>query len=132
MRTHETLFKLTSCRRDGYTSKLRPESITKNRLITIVNVILYNIVEEDKLDFDYLESVKVDISKTIGIVQEQVNNGSEHLYRYLLDKKETLLLIDQFTRDFDSLNKRQLIRFFRFVKPYISEELSNRLKWYSI
>ena len=132
MRTHETLFKLTSYRKDGWNFKLKPDSLSKNRLITIVNVILYNIVEEDKLDFDYLESTKVEINKEISIVEEQVKNGSEHLYRYLLDKRETLLLIDQFTRDFDSLSKLQLIRFFRLIKSYISEELSNRLKWYSI
>ena len=132
MRTHETLFKLTSYRKDGWNFKLKPDSLSKNKLITIVNVILYNIVEEDKLDFDYLESTKVEINKEISIIEEQVKNGSKHLYRYLLDKRETLILIDQFTRDFDSLNKQQLIRFFRLVKSYISEDLSNRLKWYSI
>ena len=132
MTSQKTLSKLTSYRKDGWNFKLKPDSLSKVELKSVIDTILFNYVEDYVLDYKFLNSIKVEIKKEISIVEEQVNNGSEHLIQYLFDKQETLILFNDYLRYSHVFTKKELVKFFRFIKPYISEELSNRLKWYQI
>lgn len=132
MTSHKTLFKLTSYQKDGWNFKLQPDSLSKSELRFVIDTILFDYVEDYKLNYQHLNGIKVQIKKEISIVEEQVNNGSEHLIQYLFDKKETLILFNDYLRCSDVFYKKELVKFFQLIKSYISEDLSNRLKWYSI
>lgn len=132
MTSQKTLFKLTSYRKDGWNFKLQPDSLSKSELISVIDSILFDYVEDYVLNYKHLNSIKVQIKKEISIVQKQVDNGSEHLIQYLFDKKETLILFNDYLKCSDVFTKKELVQFFRLIKPYISEDLGNRLKWYQI
>ena len=114
--TIKTLWKLNTLKDKGYEFKLKPESLSKTELKEVINAIL---------------DIKVhSIDKTISIVKDQIYNGGTHLSGYHRELINLEFDLTEFT-DRVPFRKDRLVRLYRGLQKFCSNEIEETIKWYN-